>query len=125
MFIRDLLNNSAQKDLLAALSRAAGTYNGSSVDTKGKGRKVLLLLSAGSFGVGATLDAKLQESDDGTTWTDVPGGTFTQKTTAGAWVLQVTLTKRYIRGVKVVGTAAVVSNLWGVIFGLREVPSGI
>ena len=121
--MRDLLHNSSQKDLLPAKSRAAATYNGTGVDLKGKGRKVLILLSAGGFGASATLDVTIEESLDNTTFTTLY--TFTQKTAAGSFVVDVAPTKRYIRATGVVGVAAVDFGVWGIVYNEREIPSGI
>jgi len=48
---------------------AAYSLEGASVDVLGY--SVLVNLDAGACGAGATVDAKIQDSDDGITWTDV------------------------------------------------------
>jgi len=56
---------------------ATGYYLlGAAVDVLGK--TAVVNLNAGTVGAGGTVDAKIQESDDGTTWTDVTSGAFTQ-----------------------------------------------
>nr|BDD46288.1 hypothetical protein 8 [Gammaproteobacteria bacterium] len=62
--------------------------------------KVTLDSSAGG-GADHTLDVKLQESDDDSTYTDVPSGAFTQVTNAAAAFQTLTLSadarKKYLR----------------------------
>jgi len=63
------------------------------------GYSAVVILEAGTFTTG-TVDAKIQESDDGTTWTDWTGGAFTQVTNANDNATQeigYTGIKRYIR----------------------------
>lgn len=63
------------------------------------GYTAVVYLSAGTFTTG-TVDCKIQDSDDGTTWTDWTGGAFTQVTTANDNATQeiaYTGAKRYIR----------------------------
>lgn len=86
----------------------AATYSlvGASVDVSGY--SVLVNLDAGTCGAGGTVDVKLQDSDDETTWTDVTDGAFTQVTTANDNVIQekaYTGTKHYLRAVATVATA--------------------
>ena len=80
---------------------------GSAVDVLGK--QAVVNLNAGTVGAGGTVDAKLQESDDATTWTDVTYGAFTQVTAANDNAIQekaYTGTKRYLRVVAKVLVAA-------------------
>lgn len=63
------------------------------------GYSAIVVLEAGTFTTGI-LDAKIQDSDDGITWTDWTGGAFTQVTNANDNATQeiaYTGTKRYIR----------------------------
>jgi len=71
---------------------------GTAVEVIGKEAEVLV--HHGTNGATGTVDTKIQESDDGTTWTDFTGGAFTQVTTANDntdYKKQYTGTKRYIR----------------------------
>lgn len=87
---------------------SAGYYLiGSSVDVLGK--TAVVNLNAGTVGASGTVDAKIQESDDATTWTDVTSGAFTQVTAANDNAIQekaYTGTKQYIRVVAKVLVAA-------------------
>jgi len=99
------------KSLFPALSRAA-TANGSGVDMVDyEGIAVVQLDSAA--GSAGTLDIKIQESDDNSTFADVPtaeitGGAFTQVTTGGASLqtryIDISARKRYLRGVCTIAT---------------------
>jgi uncharacterized phiE125 gp8 family phage protein len=80
---------------------------GTAVDVLGK--TAVVNLNSGTVGSGGTVDAKIQESDDGTTWTEVTAGAFTQVTAANDNAIQeksYTGSKRYIRVVSKVLVAA-------------------
>ena len=69
----------------------------------------IVILDAGTNGAGGTVDVKIQESDDNSTWTDWSSGAFTQITTANDNVIyekEYTGTKQYIRVVAKVLVAA-------------------
>ena len=87
---------------------SAGYYLlGAAVDVLGK--QAVVNLNAGTVGSGGTVDAKIQESDDSSTWTDVTSGAFTQVTAANDNAVQekaYTGTKQYIRVVAKVLVAA-------------------
>lgn len=92
----------------------AASYSllGTGVDVLGT--SALVLLSAGTNGAGGTVDAKIQESDDGTTYNDWSGGAFTQVTASNHNAVQekqYTGTKQYIR---VAGTVAAAACEFGV-----------
>lgn len=80
---------------------------GSAVDVLGK--SAVVTLKAGTNGEDGTVDIKIQESDDSTTWTDWTGGAFTQVTEANdnaTYEKAYTGTKQYIRAVGQVLLAA-------------------
>ena len=84
---------------------AAYTLVGTGVDVLGK--RTLVLLESGTNGAGATVNVKIQDSDDNVTYTDVTDGAFTQVTTANDNATQekeYTGIKQWIR---TVGTVAV------------------
>ena len=77
---------------------AGYTLYGTAVDVLGK--KALVYIRPVDNGAGGTVDCKIQESDDSTTWTDWTGGSFTQITESTDTTTQkkeYTGTKRYIR----------------------------
>jgi len=78
------------------------TLEGAGVEVLGY--DTLVILTAGTFGVGGTVDVKLQESDTDVaiTYTDVVGGAFAQVTTLNhetTYELAYSGTKKYIRAV--------------------------
>jgi len=82
--------------------------NGSSVDTQGYNSAAVILEVGAVSGTSPTLDVKIQESADASTWTDVSGATFTQVTAANnSQIMRIeglgTSRKRYIRAVATVG----------------------
>jgi len=87
---------------------SAGYYLlGTGIDVLGK--TAIVNLNAGTVGAGGTIDAKLQDSDDDITYTDVTSGAFTQVTAANDNAIQekaYTGAKQYLRVVAKVLVAA-------------------
>jgi uncharacterized phiE125 gp8 family phage protein len=76
----------------------AYTLLGTAVEVLGK--QAIVYLQPINNGAAGTVDVKIQESDDNTTWTDWTGGAFTQVTEAIDTAIQekqYTGSKRYIR----------------------------
>ena len=87
----------------AASYGLTGSTVGSNVYTS------LVLLQAGTAGTGATLDTKIQESDDAASWSDWSGSAFTQITTSNdnsVEEIEYTGGKAYIRAVSEIAGAA-------------------
>lgn len=85
----------------------AYTHEGAAVSVLGK--RTIVNLNAGTVGAGGTVDAKIQESDNGTAWTDWTGGAFTQVTASNDNAIQekaYTGVKAYVRVVAKVLVAA-------------------
>jgi len=83
------------------------THVGTGVDVLGY--TALVNLISGTNGAGGTVDVKIQESDDSTTWTDWTGGVFAQVTEDNdnaTYEKAYTGTKQYIRTVAKVLVAA-------------------
>lgn len=99
----DLENNAVlgTGDTIAAVTQ---TTTGASVDFKdvvGNMGTALLRVAtvSGSGSPAPGMTAKIQESTDGTTWTDASGGGFTQVTTTGnVQLCSFRTLKRYVRG---------------------------
>jgi len=113
-------------EALAAKSYNAGAQNGASVD-HANGPCASFLISVGTVGSSATVDAKVQYSDDDTNWTDEPDATagndteITQITAAGSALLHVPNPRaRYSRVVVTVATAACVLGVSSVLGPLRH-----
>lgn len=94
-------------------AHAVGTVNGDGLDCQGYD-EALFQADVGTMATNATLDLKLQESDDDSTYTDVASGAATQLTQAGGdsnKQARISIAcrdyKRYLRLVGVVGTAVV------------------
>ena len=97
--------------LLACDSRTASA-NGTGFDLEGsngaEGEAIVILASdAASAGTSPTLDVKLQESSDDSTYTDISGATFTQVTDAAQALEKISINtndvKRYLRAVGTIG----------------------
>lgn len=97
--------------LLACDARTASA-NGTGFDLEGsngaEGEAIVILASdAASAGTDPTLDVKLQESSDNSTFTDISGATFTQVTDAAQALEKITINtndvKRYLRAVGTIG----------------------
>lgn len=87
----------------------AATYSLEGASVEVLGYSVLVNLDAGACGSGGTVDVKLQDSDDESTWTDVSSGAFTQVTEANdnaIYEKAYTGTRRYLRVVATVASAA-------------------
>lgn len=92
---------------ILACANVSASANGTGIDVSDFVGGVKFTLDSGAgTGTTPTLDVKLQESDDNSTWTDVTGGAFTQVTDAGASFETLTLSadglKKYVRGVDAV-----------------------
>jgi hypothetical protein len=82
--------------------------NGISVDTIGYYSSAVVLEVGAVSGTSPTLNVKIQESADGTTWTDVPGANFSQVTGSNqSQIIRIeglgTSRKRYLRASASVG----------------------
>lgn len=97
--------------LLACDARTASA-NGTGFDLEGsngaEGEAIIILASdAASAGTNPTLDVKLQESSDNSTFTDISGATFTQVTDAAQALEKISINtndvKRYLRAVGTIG----------------------
>ena len=97
--------------LLACDARTASA-NGTGFDLEGsngaEGEAIIILASdAASAGSSPTLDVKLQESSDNSTFTDISGATFTQVTDSAQALEKISINtndvKRYLRAVGTIG----------------------
>lgn len=95
--------------LLPPGSRVA-SVNGDAFDISDfEGTLALFLTSGAGSGGNTTLDVKIQESDDGASWSDVSGKTFTQVTNSRsneAIVLNTQAVGQYIRAVATQGAGS-------------------
>jgi len=93
-------------ELLVSGARTANV-TGSGVDISAyQGNLKIILDSAAGSGTSPTLDVKIQNSADGTTYTDVAGAAFAQVTTTASLQsirLDTRSVKKYIRAVGTIG----------------------
>jgi hypothetical protein len=97
------------------------TNNGDTVDLiEADGRCFCVQLIGTVGGTSPSLTGKVQESDDGTTWSDVSGAAFTAVTASNSLqVLSFTRTKRYVRHFRTVaGTSP--TFVLGVVIGEQK-----
>lgn len=97
----------------------AATVNGASADCMGF-EKAKAIFYSNPSGTGTTSDCKLQESDDNSSWADVPDATFTQVTTNGGaklYVMNIDLAKRerYIRLVETGAGGSAAGQTYGLV----------
>ena len=100
---------------LGPSAQGIGTVNGAGVNVQGVD-EALIHLMLGTLVTASTIDVKVQESDDNSTFSDITGAVFAQKTQAGGdsdkeFVGRINLVgaKKFIRIVSVVA-AAVANN---------------
>lgn len=96
---------------IGAETKSAATVNGASADTKNFD-ELLVILNLGEMVTGSTVDLKLQDSADDSTFADITGAVATQLVEATdedkTWVGRLNLKgdhARYIRPVVTIGTA--------------------
>jgi hypothetical protein len=111
---------------LVADNHGAGTVNGPGIDRLGF-EEALVVVNSGANGAGGTVNVKVQESDDNSTWADVAGAAFAQITEANdntVYVGRLNLVsrKRYLRLVAAVGTAACDLGAVVLLGAARELP---
>lgn len=82
---------------LPSAARGAGTFTSGPVANAGQATDVLLSVHATTSSGTPTLDASLEESADGTSWTAVPGSSITQLTAAGNRVAAANISKNFVR----------------------------
>jgi hypothetical protein len=85
------------------------------------------LIVGNAGGTSPTLNMKMQESTDGTTYTDITSGAFTQVTTSNQkQMIPIQPTKQYVRCTgTVAGTSPVFEATVGVIYPLRTAPNNV
>ncbi|MBK3625923.1 hypothetical protein JHN59_13930 [Streptomyces sp. MBT49] len=83
---------------LPTVARAGGTFTSGPVAAAGGAADVLLTVHCtAATGTTPTLDASLEESADGSSWTAVAGSAIAQLTAAGNRIAYAAVTKNYVR----------------------------
>lgn len=131
-FVGDLSQGYIVSASLYATSTGVSTdanAQGSSVDISSQVSNVAtaVLIVGNAAGTTPTHNAKVQESTDGTTWTDVTGGAFTQVTASSSVeAIPVKFTKRYVRTTgTVAGTNPVFEATTLIIAPRTHAPTGV
>ena len=111
---------------LLALNLIAGTYtadaSGAGADLQGYQGVLKIILDSGA-GVG-TLDVKIQDSADNSSFTDVVGKTFAQVTTIASLQslgIDTRAVRRYIRAVLTIGGSTPTFGLAVVAVGQKQI----
>jgi hypothetical protein len=126
--MRKLFDNIKASFTLRPQSLGSGATNGTGVDTQGYNDAMVVLETGAVSGTSPTLDVKLQESDDNSTFADISGATFTQVTAANSSqvmrLAELNVTrKRYIRAVGTVGGSSTPTVIAGVEILLGQAAS--
>ena len=105
--MRDLMGEVKVSSLFSPQARTA-SEDGSAIDTYGSAyggpRELVCYMDVGvASGTGPTLNVKLQDSVDNSTFTDIAGAAFAQKTAPGTEELRVTGFRRYLKATATVG----------------------
>jgi len=119
-------NLSEVQSILSGDHAIALLYTLEGIGVEVLGYDTLVILTAGTFGAGGTVDVKLQESDTDVAldYTDVVGGAFAQVTTLNhekVYELAYSGTKKYIRAI---ATVAVNICDFGVVV-VRNIPTSM
>jgi len=91
------LRNVQAEVALGSAARAAGTYTSGPLAAAGVAADAILTVHCTATSGTPTLDASLEESADGASWTAVPGSSITQLTAAGNRVAAAAITKNFVR----------------------------
>jgi len=96
-----------QTTITYAYHGIAPSYSLQGLTTNISGYSATVTLTAGDFGPGGAVDVKLQDSNDGSIWTDVPGGSFPQVTEIhdNTYIKNYNRAKSYLRAVATVSGA--------------------
>lgn len=101
---------------------ATATVTGQSVDLNDADQNCFAVQEVGAVsGTTPTLDTKVQESSDNSTWTDITGATFTQVTASNkSQAINFKRTKRYTRLVGTIAGTTPSFAVAGQIFGQKK-----
>lgn len=93
MSLRPVLGDEA----LPSVQRAAGTYTSGPVANAGAATIAVLAVHVSAVTGTPTLNASLEESADGSSWTAVPGSSIAQLTAAGNGLAVAAVSKNFVR----------------------------
>lgn len=121
----NIADKTVHAEILPAV-RVTATGNGTGVDVKDwAGKAKFVLMSSAGGGTSPTLDVKLQDSADNSTWADISGATFTQVTDAAdadeAIGVDLDSADRYVRAVKTVSGTSPTFDCAVMMVGTKQV----
>jgi hypothetical protein len=127
MFPGNVLARAEGATLFTPAARTA-TANGTGVDvTDFEGVAFALLTSAAGTGTSPTLDVKLQDSDDNSTFADISGATFTQVTNAAASqqlkAIDLSAARKFVRAVATIAGTSPSFTCAVALVGIKKYPS--
>lgn len=98
-------------------ARGAGTRNGTGIEV-GAAHTATVTVATTAVGGSPTLNAKLQTSEDNSTWRDIANGSFTEQTGVTSQTLTVSGLSTYLRAVSVIagtGTPTITGTITAVM----------
>ena len=125
MNAKDLLNNSTVVAFIPSEALAVAVETGGITDLGGVGRKILMVVNAGTPAAGGLIDIVVHESNDNFAADDDVLHTFAQLDAAALVEADLAPNKQYIRIVATVTEGVFTAGVTGVIYLEREIPSGI
>lgn len=118
------LNGPLTQTSVSAIAARTSTVTATGVDVRGyKGGLVVQQLVGVVSGTTPTLDGKLQQSSDNSTWSDISGATFTQVTASDSFQkigIDVRQTGGYIRYVGTIAGTTPSFTMGVVLLGQKE-----
>ena len=118
------LNGALTQTSVSAIAARTSTVTATGVDVRGyKGGLIVEQLVGTVSGTTPTLDGKLQQSSDNSTWSDISGATFTQVTASDSFQkigIDVRQTGGYIRYVGTIAGTTPSFTMGVVLLGQKE-----
>jgi len=122
----NMLTRAEGATLFAPAARTS-TVNGTGVDvTDFEGVGIAVLTSAAGAGTTPTMDVKLQDSDDNSSFADISGATFVQVTTAASRQIKafdVAAARKFVRAVATIGGSSPSFTCAVEFVGIKKVAS--
>jgi len=123
---QDNLGDILQVAELIAPARRTSSLNGSAVDLRDYvGDYTVILTSSAGGGTSPTLDVKLQDSADNSTFADISGATFTRVTDAAdsteKVVINADAVNRHVRAVVTIGGTSPTFDMAVIGIGVKQV----
>ncbi len=118
------INSPLTQTSVSAIAARTSTVTATGVDIRGyKGGLIVQQLVGTVSGTSPTLDGKLQQSSDNSTWSDISGATFTQVTASDSFQkigIDASQTGGYIRYVGTIAGTTPSFTMGVVLLGCKE-----